>query len=168
MKRFKILLPVCQYAVFSIALYFIINIILKSLIGFSIDVFASLPTLIDYPGSHPISFILMNCLTFFLTQITLSKLLNKIKYRVLRYLFFYLFWLMTTCLLGGLLGSYYDMENGWYPAGKQLYAKLYDDMLFGGFGYGLYVIIFSIPYNIIVFIGSFFILKYNKVLDKKW
>jgi hypothetical protein len=72
---------------------------------------------------------------------------------------------MTTFLLGGLLGSYYDMETGYYPTGGQLYMKIINDMLFGGLGYGLYVIIFSIPYNIIVLIGSFVILKYNKVLE---
>jgi hypothetical protein len=160
MNQIKTLLPVCEFAVFSMVIY----IILELLLG---EVFATVLTTIGYVDGYPIQFILMNCITFFLTQVIFSKPLRKNRFQVLRYLYFYLFWTALTCILGGLLGSYYDMETGWYPEGKELWKKIINDMLFEGFSYGLFVIVFSIPYNIIVLIGSFLILKYNNILGRQ-
>jgi hypothetical protein len=58
------------------------------------------------------------------------------------------------------------MEAGWYPQGDKLKEKLLEDML-AGLNLGPVIIVFSIPYNVLVFAGSFLILKYNHVLVKR-
>lgn len=152
----KYLLATFEYVVGSITIF----CILRYIVNDSSVFFCFIHTPI-YHKIHPISFIMVSSLSFFLSLVCVSLMCKYLK-KVYLYLIFYLFWLFISCILAGILWSHYDMKAGWIPQGTLFYKKNFEDIT-NGILYGPWMILLSFPYNIFITTLSFYILKINKI-----
>ena len=160
----KHILSTIEYLMISIVLYFIINIMIKNHIVLCPpfhSVFDELIHTVPYQSIHPIPFIFVTCISFLITQLLVCRI--YFKHIFFNYLLFYMLWLLLSCVIGGGLWSYYDMEAGWYPQGLLLIKKILNDIKLGVL-LGPGMVIMSIPYNLLILISSFLILRYNKII----
>ncbi len=171
MKLLIKLLPVIEYFAGSILLYYLLIL----LFGFREVFYVPLLTS-GYQKVYPMGFILLLGFAFTLV-IMLSKLcLIKINVKFMRYLIFYILWLCVSCFICACYWLYLDGSSEFSYMeihGYNLNSTYWDYTLkhitknLDLVKYGLVIAFFSIPYNILLFLLSFIILKYHKVLECK-
>lgn len=109
---------------------------------------------------HPVQFILVSSLAFILSMILVSELKKLIKYRLL---LFFVFFILLTCILEARLWSHYEVvEEGLFQV--EFWKNTIENMA-ESIMYGPMLICLFFPYNVFIFVLSFFILKTNKIFD---
>ncbi|AZA84381.1 hypothetical protein C1637_05935 [Chryseobacterium lactis] len=130
-------------------LYFILSKLVDKVVGSS---FGS-----AYHWMHPYSFIMVFAVFFMITMLVLGRN-KKIVHKNIFYFIFYIFWIVLSLVFCGLLWSFYDMNAGYFPQGYELLKKIFSDMFYG-LTWGGLAILGAIPFNLLVFAVSFFIIK---------
>ncbi len=161
MRLLRKLLPSIEYLVGSIILFYFFYFLFGGSTRF-IFAFISTP---DHQGSHPIGFILLTGLAFLLTLLIARLCFSNIKKILIKYVFFYLIWYCISCFLCTILWLCHDAYSGnYFSKGGGYVINFIIENLWLGAAYGWLIVLLSIPYNISIFILSFFILRHNKVL----
>lgn len=137
----------------------VFHFLLVLIFGRSTAAFMHMPV---YHWTHPYHFIGIVSLLFFLLLVLSQLTISKIKNAPVQYLLFYFTWILLSAVCGGLLWSWFDMKAGHFPEGKALYTKLREDA-YRGLTFGGRIILFSVPYNLILFIISFILLRKMKL-----
>lgn len=117
-----------------------------------------------YHLTYPYRFIITSGIFFFVSVRVSNTFIYKNKFQY--YFLFYFVWATLTLFSCGLLWSYFDMKAGYFLKGRELWGKLFTDMLLG-VPWGIYVIALSLPFNIFVLLSSFYILKKIRAIKLK-
>ncbi len=157
-KVLKYIFPVIQYLVGSILLYYLLD-------SFGSAFWYSFIKISAYHEVYTVPFVLLTGGTMLITQLVAGLYLININHVFFRYSIFYLVWLFLSCIFCAILWSYYDMSAGYFPKGGLLCKKIMHDIC-RGVTEGCVMVVLMFPYNLSLLILSFFILKYNKVLQK--
>lgn len=147
-----------EYTVCSTILYFVLEYFSEIYTGVKFNNIYSF-RFSPYHEIH-IYYFLVTIGFSFLVSLYIPKIT---KIRPLEYTFFYLKWIVLSSIICGILWSYYDMKNGWFPPGELLYQKIANDII-NSISYGYIVVLASFPFNILILIISFSILKINKLI----
>lgn len=130
-------------------------------------VFGSWYRMIRYHEGNPIPFILIVCFFYgFIALFFTSKFANQksIKGKIALSLLVAILSIIASSPFGGMLWHYYDMKAGWFP--KNWLNKLLNGAIEGLY-IGWFIILLSIPYNILGLIVNYFILdKVSKSITK--
>ncbi|MFZ4929435.1 hypothetical protein [Chryseobacterium sp. Mn2064] len=114
-----------------------------------------------YHWAHPYSFIMVFAAFFMITMLLLRN--KKATRNGMFYLTFYVIWILFSLAFSGLLWSFFDMNAGYFPQGADFFKKIFLDMFYG-LTWGGLAILSALPFNLLVFAVSFFILKNYKAL----
>lgn len=137
-------------------LYFILNRLVDKVIG--------APVGSAYHWMHPYAFLMVFTVAFMITLLLLVR--KKIVESSMFYLTFYVLWIVLSLVCSGLLWSFFDMNAGYFPQGYD-FLKNYFQIFYGLTWTGL-AIFSAIPFNILVFVVSFFIIRnYKTVINNK-
>ncbi|MGE8292694.1 MAG: hypothetical protein ACN6ON_13480 [Sphingobacterium sp.] len=150
----------CSVVFFGAAsvLYFILNKLVDKVVGS--------PVGSAYQWMHPYAFLMVFTVVFMITLLLLVRN-KKIVESSMFYLIFYVFWIVLSLVCSGLLWSFFDMNAGYFPEGYDVFKKLFSD-IFYGLTWGGLAILSAIPFNILVFVVSFFIIRnYKTVINNK-
>lgn len=110
-----------------------------------------------YHWQYPYAFLIVFAISYF---IILSILVIKTKKELIQ---FYCYWIFLFIILSGVLWSFFDMENGYYPRFPMSLHKIGYDIL-RSIIYSPLIMLGSIPYNIMIFLYSYYLIKrYNNV-----
>ena len=99
---------------------------------------------------------------FLLFKVKLFRFFKSKPY--LFYIFFYSIWILISTIFSGALWSFFDMKAGYIPELGLLLQKLMQDMFYG-LTWGVFLVACALPFNIIIFIFSFFIIKRFKKIE---
>ena len=75
--------------------------------------------------------------------------------------YFYIVWGLLSLLSSGMLQSFIDMYNGFFPDFKKLFFKIIEDIE-NTFTLGWIIILISFPYNIFVLVISYYFITQFK------
>lgn len=129
--------------------YFILSKLVDKVVGSSFG-----PA---YHWTHPYSFIMVFSVFFMITMLLLGRN-KKITHNSIFYVIFYVLWIVPSLVFSGLLWSFFDMNAGYFPQGSDFLKKIFTDMFYG-LTWGGLAILSAIPFNLLVFAVSFFIIK---------
>ncbi|MCT2406230.1 hypothetical protein NZD88_01505 [Chryseobacterium antibioticum] len=145
---YTVLCSVVFYIATSL-LYFILNKLVDKVVGS--------PLGSAYHWTYPYSFIMVFAVFFMITMLLLVRN-KKMIHNSIFYLIFYILWIVPSLAFSGLLWSFFDMNAGYFPQGSDFFKKIFSDMFYG-LTWGGLAILSAIPFNILVFAVSFFIIK---------
>lgn len=129
-------------------------------------VFGSLYRMNKYHVGYPISFIAIPCFFFAIsaTFFTTNFLKKSVKRQVLITALILSITVIVSSPFGGMLWHYYDMKAGFFP------ENWVEIMLIQGTKWGLQggwlIVILSIPYNIMISVIFYFLIKKGSELFK--
>lgn len=136
-----------------------LNFLITLLFGHATAALIHMPV---YHQTNPYHFIGMVSVLFLFLQFLSFLIPITVKNLFVKYFLFYFGWILLSAVCGGLLWSYFDMRAGHFPENRVLLAKLREDA-FRGLSLGSYIIFFSIPYNLMLFAVSFFLVRKIKL-----
>lgn len=148
---YTVLCSVVFYVATSL-LYFIVNKLVDKVVGS--------PLGSAYHWTYPYSFIMVFAVFFMITMLLLARN-KKMIHNNIFYFIFYVLWIVPSLVFSGLLWSFFDMNAGYFPQGSDFFKKIFSDMFYG-LTWGGLAILSAIPFNILVFAVSFFIIKNYK------
>ncbi|WP_309609326.1 hypothetical protein [Flavobacterium sp.] len=148
-----------MFYLFTCFVYWIFTFFNHHPIGSPIDASA-------YHWTYPFYFISLFAIILFLNFVLFKRLLFRF-FKVKPYLFYMLFysiWILISTIFSGALWSYFDMKAGYFPEFSLLFQKLIQDMFYG-LTWGIFLIGCAFPFNIIVLIFSFFVIRRVKKIE---
>lgn len=145
---YAVVCSVVFYITISV-LYFILNKLVDKVVGS--------PLGSAYHWTHPYSFIMVFAVFFMITMLLLARN-KKMSHNSIFYFIFYVLWIVPSLVFSGLLWSFFDMNAGYFPQGSDFFKKIFSDMFYG-LTWGGLAILSALPFNLLVFAVSFFIIK---------
>ncbi len=122
-------------------------------------VFGSVFRMLPYHYQFPLQYIVIPC--FFYGVLANLFANNFKKSKITKQMFLTLLIIVLTIFIslpfGGILWHFHDMKAGFFP--EKWMFKLVNKGVASGFGIGWYIILLSIPYNILGAIVCFFLTK---------
>lgn len=112
-----------------------------------------------YHWEHPLQFILIPCFFYGIIASTISEKFAKIKLpgQIFLTLAIILLTILISSPFGGMLWHYYYMKSGYFPL--NWLSKMIVNGFSDGISIGWFIILLSIPYNILGCICCFFITR---------
>lgn len=121
-------------------------------------VFMAFYKMYPYHEMHAVFFIAIPCFFFgiFATAFTNAFVKKRTSGRILLFLFILILTVIAGSPFGGILYYYYDMKAGFFP--ENWFVKLLTEGVKDGIMIGWYVLLLSVPYNIIVSLAWYFLM----------
>lgn len=153
-----------SYAVLCSIVFYVTTSVLYFILSKLIDKVVGSPLGSAYHWTYPYSFIMVFAVFFIIMMVLLGR--NKqIIHNSIFYLIFYVLWIVPSLVFSGLLWSFFDMNAGYFPQGSDFFKKIFSDMFYG-LTWGGLAILSAIPFNLLVFAVSFFIIKKYRTVIK--
>lgn len=156
-----------SYAVLCSVVLYVATSLLYFILSKFVDKVVGSPLGSAYHWTYPYSFIMIFAVFFMITMVLLGRN-KKMIHNSIFYFVFYVLWIVPSLVFSGLLWSFFDMNAGYFPQGFDFLKKIFSDMFYG-LTWGGLAILSAIPFNLLVFAVSFFIIKkYRTFIDNNY